>query len=147
ASSNRFRERSSRGSSSSSSVAGRSALQSFKLSPFGRRSLPVQANLSSQPDTVILLVSKQDRPSHSKGPAMNSSQQTITESSRWTRAEWWMLTVSCLAVALVVAAMAALYSALPQIAVETGATQAQLTWIVDGYTLVLACLVLPAGAI
>lgn len=78
---------------------------------------------------------------------MHSPQQTITESSRWTRAEWWMLTVSCLAVALVVAAMAALYSALPEIAVETGATQAQLTWIVDGYTLVLACLVLPAGAI
>ncbi|MCC3317964.1 MFS transporter [Nocardia africana] len=58
-----------------------------------------------------------------------------------------MLTVSCLAVALVVAAMAALYSALPLIAVATGATQSQLTWIVDGYTLVLACLVLPAGAV
>ncbi|MBY6709100.1 MFS transporter [Rhodococcus sp. BP-241] len=58
-----------------------------------------------------------------------------------------MLIVSCMAVALVVAAMAALYSALPEIAVTTGATQAQLTWIVDGYTLVLACLVLPAGAI
>ncbi|MEW2017728.1 MFS transporter, partial [Rhodococcus sp. NPDC076796] len=58
-----------------------------------------------------------------------------------------MLIVSCMAVALVVAAMAALYSALPQIAVATGATQAQLTWIVDGYTLVLACFVLPAGAI
>src|SRR3546814_9637707 len=58
-----------------------------------------------------------------------------------------MLIVSCMAVALVVATMAALYSALPQIAVATGATQAQLTWIVDGYTLVLACFVLPAGAI
>ncbi|MET9202268.1 MFS transporter, partial [Gordonia sp. NPDC003585] len=58
-----------------------------------------------------------------------------------------MLTVSCLAVALVVAAMAALYSALPLIAVATGATQSQLTWIVDGYTLILACLVLPAGAV
>lgn len=51
-----------------------------------------------------------------------------------------------MAVALVVAAMAALYSALPQIAVATRATQAQLTWIVDGYTLVLACFVLPAGS-
>ena len=29
----------------------------------------------------------------------------------------------------------------------TAATQGQLTWIVDGYTLVLACLLLPAGAI
>lgn len=78
---------------------------------------------------------------------MNTHGTDTVEIARWTRAEWWMLTVSCLAVALVVAAMAALYSALPQIAVETGATQAQLTWIVDGYTLVLACLVLPAGAV
>ncbi|VFA99695.1 Antiseptic resistance protein [Nocardia cyriacigeorgica] len=78
---------------------------------------------------------------------MNGSGTDTVEIARWTRAEWWMLTVSCLAVALVVAAMAALYSALPHIAVATGATQAQLTWIVDGYTLVLACLVLPAGAV
>ncbi|WP_280382488.1 MFS transporter [Nocardia wallacei] len=78
---------------------------------------------------------------------MNAPGTDTVEIARWTRAEWWMLTVSCLAVALVVAAMAALYSALPQIAVATGATQAQLTWIVDGYTLVLACLVLPAGAV
>ena len=35
---------------------------------------------------------------------------------------------------------------LPDIALETAATQTQLTWIVDGYTLVLACLLLPAGA-
>ncbi len=78
---------------------------------------------------------------------MTAPGTDTVEIARWTRAQWWMLTVSCLAVALVVAAMAALYSALPQIAVATGATQAQLTWIVDGYTLVLACLVLPAGAI
>jgi EmrB/QacA subfamily drug resistance transporter len=78
---------------------------------------------------------------------VNTPGTDTVEIARWTRAQWWMLTVSCLAVALVVAAMAALYSALPQIAVATGATQAQLTWIVDGYTLVLACLVLPAGAI
>lgn len=79
-------------------------------------------------------------------PVATPGTDTV-EIARWTRAQWWMLTVSCLAVALVVAAMAALYSALPQIALATGATQAQLTWIVDGYTLVLACLVLPAGAV
>jgi MFS family permease len=43
--------------------------------------------------------------------------------------------------------MAALYSALPAIAIDTGASQRQLTWVVDGYTLALACLVLPAGAL
>ncbi|UFS95861.1 MFS transporter [Nocardia huaxiensis] len=67
--------------------------------------------------------------------------------TRLSRAQRWMLTVSCLSIALVVAAMAALYSALPQIAAETGATQQQLTWVVDGYTLALACLVLPGGAL
>ncbi|WP_245718446.1 MFS transporter [Nocardia miyunensis] len=59
----------------------------------------------------------------------------------------WVVLLSCMAVALVVAAMAALYTALPHIATETGATQGQLTWIIDGYTLALACLVLPAGAL
>lgn len=55
--------------------------------------------------------------------------------------------VSCLAVALVIGSMAALYTSLPDIAAATGATQSQLTWVVDGYTLALACLVLPAGAL
>lgn len=59
----------------------------------------------------------------------------------------WTLFVSCLSIALVVGSMAALYTALPDIALETGATQRQLTWIVDAYTLALACLVLPAGAL
>ncbi|MDO3646963.1 MFS transporter [Nocardia mangyaensis] len=58
-----------------------------------------------------------------------------------------LLTLSCLAVILVTASMAALYTALPEIAADTGASQAELTWIVDGYTLALACLVLPGGAL
>ena len=78
---------------------------------------------------------------------MNERRSDSASVARWSGAQWWMLIVSCMAVAVVVAAMAALYSALPQIAVATGAPQAQLTWIVDGYTLVLACFVLPAGAI
>nr|WP_051030201.1 MFS transporter [Nocardia takedensis] len=49
--------------------------------------------------------------------------------------------------ALVVASMAALYTALAPIAVATGADHTQTAWIVDSYTLVLACLVLPAGAL
>ncbi|HLS75301.1 MAG TPA: MFS transporter [Nocardia sp.] len=61
--------------------------------------------------------------------------------------QWWLLIVACLGVALVIAAMAALYTALPEIAADTGATQQQLTWIIDGYTLLLACLVLPCGAL
>jgi EmrB/QacA subfamily drug resistance transporter len=64
-----------------------------------------------------------------------------------TRARIWTLAVACMGVALVVASMVALNTALGDIAVATSATQAQLTWVVDGYTLVLACLLLPAGAI
>ena len=64
-----------------------------------------------------------------------------------SRARIWLLTVACLGVSLVITSMVALNTALPDIAVETSASQAQLTWVVDGYTLVLACLLLPAGAI
>jgi EmrB/QacA subfamily drug resistance transporter len=64
-----------------------------------------------------------------------------------TRARWWLLIVACLDVSLVVSSMIALNTALGGIAVDTSATQTQLTWVVDGYTLVLACLLLPAGAI
>src|SRR5690242_21902629 len=59
----------------------------------------------------------------------------------------WLLTVAALCVLLVIASMVALNAALPDLALQTSATQSQLTWVVDGYTLVLACLLLPAGAL
>jgi EmrB/QacA subfamily drug resistance transporter len=64
-----------------------------------------------------------------------------------TLRRYWLLVVAALGVTLVIASIVALNAALPDIARETSATQTQLTWIVDGYTLVLACLLLPAGAI
>jgi EmrB/QacA subfamily drug resistance transporter len=64
-----------------------------------------------------------------------------------TQARIWVLTVACLAALLVISSMVALNTALPDIAKATSATQTQLTWIVDSYTLVLACLLLPAGAL
>nr|WP_313313626.1 MFS transporter [Dietzia maris] len=59
----------------------------------------------------------------------------------------WLLFINIVAVSLVVATMSALYTSLPDIAVAIGATQAELTWIVDSYTLALAALVLTAGAL
>lgn len=59
----------------------------------------------------------------------------------------WLITIACAAVSMVVAAMAALNTALPDIAIDTGADSGQMTWIIDGYTLALAALLLPAGAI
>lgn len=63
------------------------------------------------------------------------------------RARAWTLLIACFGVLLVIASMVALNTALPDIASATSATQAELTWIVDSYTLVLACLLLPAGAL
>src|SRR5512139_3668984 len=72
-------------------------------------------------------------------------QPDVTDVSR--RRRTWTLVVACAGVALVIASMIALNSALGDIAVATSATQSQLTWVVDGYTLALACLLLPAGAL
>jgi EmrB/QacA subfamily drug resistance transporter len=58
-----------------------------------------------------------------------------------------VLRVMCLALMMVVAAVASLNVALPAIARDTGATQTQLQWIVEGYALAFAALLLPAGAI
>src|SRR5215510_15172729 len=58
-----------------------------------------------------------------------------------------VLRVMCLALMMVVAAVASLNVALPEIARDTGATQTQLQWIVDAYALAFAALLLPAGAI
>src|SRR5215469_10716579 len=54
--------------------------------------------------------------------------------------------VVCMALATVVAAMSSLNVALPDIARSTHATQTQLAWVIDAYSLVFASLLLPAGA-
>lgn len=65
----------------------------------------------------------------------------------WSIRTVWLILVACLAVSLVVAAMAALNTALPDIARDLAASSTQMMWIIDGYTLILAALLLPAGAI
>lgn len=58
-----------------------------------------------------------------------------------------VLPTIALSLMTVVSAVAGLNMALPSIAVETEATQTQLTWIVDSYTVIFAGLLLLAGAI
>ncbi|MEZ5211080.1 MFS transporter [Gordonia sp. PP30] len=65
----------------------------------------------------------------------------------WSLRTIWLILVACFAVSLVVAAMAALNTALPDIARDVHASSSDMTWIIDGYTLVLAALLLPAGAL
>ncbi len=55
--------------------------------------------------------------------------------------------VVCLALAAVVAAMASLNVALPDIARDTRASQTELVWVIDAYSLAFAALLLPAGGI
>ena len=55
--------------------------------------------------------------------------------------------VVCLALATVVSAMSSLNVALPDIARTTHASQTQLAWVIDSYSLVFAALLLPAGAL
>jgi EmrB/QacA subfamily drug resistance transporter len=64
-----------------------------------------------------------------------------------TRRRGAVLRVMCLALMMVVASVASLNVALPEIARDTGASQTQLQWIVDAYAIVFAALLLPAGAI
>ena len=80
--------------------------------------------------------------------AANRSSPTSGARPRSARTRrGWTLVIACAGAALVIASMIALNTALADIAAATSATQTQLTWIVDSYTLVLACLLLPAGAI
>ena len=55
--------------------------------------------------------------------------------------------VVCIALAAVTAAMSSLNVALPDIARSTHASQTQLSWIIDAYSLVFAALLLPGGAL
>lgn len=61
--------------------------------------------------------------------------------------QFTVLAAVCLALTGVVASMAALNVALQPIAFDLGATQSQLLWIVNAYTIVLAGLLLPLGAV
>jgi len=55
--------------------------------------------------------------------------------------------VICLALAAVVAAMASLNVALPDIAHGTHASQTDLTWVIDAYSLAFVSLLLPGGGL
>lgn len=58
-----------------------------------------------------------------------------------------ILAVTCLALGVVVSAMASLNVALPGITLQVHADQTQQSWIIDAYSLVFASLLLPAGAL
>ena len=70
-----------------------------------------------------------------------------TSSAMSTRRTRAILAVMAIALMAVVSAVSGLNVALPSLARDTGASQTQLTWIVDAYTVVFAGLLLLAGAL
>ena len=53
----------------------------------------------------------------------------------------------CTALIAVVASVSGLNVAQQELAIDLGASQSQLLWIINGYTMALAALLLPIGAI
>ena len=69
-------------------------------------------------------------------------------STRWsTSGRWAILLVLCLSLVMVVVGNTALNVALPTLVRELHASETQLQWITDAYSLVFAGLLLPAGAL
>ncbi|MFI8975214.1 MFS transporter [Nocardia asteroides] len=58
-----------------------------------------------------------------------------------------VLVAMCTCLVLVVASVSALNLAMPDLAIDLSASTTSLTWIADAYTVVLAALVLPIGAL
>jgi MFS family permease len=109
-------------------------------------STPVEGTL---PETTVLVTEHEVLLSTAAalGPSLGISDDETPATAGPSRRRTWTLTVACMGVALVMSSMVALNTVLGDIAIATSATQTQLTWVVDSYTLVLACLLLPAGAI
>jgi EmrB/QacA subfamily drug resistance transporter len=60
---------------------------------------------------------------------------------------WWILAAMCLTLLGVMLANTSMNMALPKMAIDLGLTQLDLTWVVNGYTLVFASLLFISGAV
>ncbi|MCZ7630802.1 MAG: hypothetical protein M5U19_17975 [Microthrixaceae bacterium] len=63
------------------------------------------------------------------------------------RRRTWILVAMCTALVAVVASVSGLNVAQQDLAVHLGASQGELLWIINGYTIALAALLLPIGAV
>lgn len=106
---------------------------------------------SPTPEKAIALEAKREQAVAKKLRFKNREElrelYRIGNPDKFTKDDIWLFVVSCFGVVLVMAAMASLNTVLPDIAMDAKANQSELTWIVDAYTLALAGLLLPAGAI
>jgi len=77
---------------------------------------------------------------------LTSTAPTVESDSVYDR-RWWTLGVLCMSLILVVIGNSSLNVALPELATEFNATNAQLQWVVAGYSLVFAGLLFTTGAL
>jgi len=71
----------------------------------------------------------------------------VPDQSKIYERRWWTLGVLCLSLVMIVVANASLNVALPTLVKDLHASSSALQWIVDGYSLVFAGLLLTAGAL
>lgn len=69
------------------------------------------------------------------------------EAKAEARRRTWILVAVCTGLIAVVASVSGLNVAQGQLAADLGATQSQLLWVINGYTIALAALLLPIGAV
>src|SRR3954471_22210493 len=80
------------------------------------------------------------------GPAGGMLDPPMDDTAIYAR-RWWALAVLCMSLFVIVLDNTILNVALPALRSSVDASTSQLQWIVDGYTLVVACLLLTAGSI
>ncbi|MFI5054011.1 MAG: MFS transporter [Acidimicrobiia bacterium] len=76
----------------------------------------------------------------------SSPAHAMTDEKAYER-RWWTLGVLCLSLVIVFTGNSSLNVALPTLARELGATEAQLQWVVASYSLVFAGLLFTTGAL
>jgi EmrB/QacA subfamily drug resistance transporter len=79
--------------------------------------------------------------------APNPALIPFDRESRAYHQRWWILGVLCLSLLVIIVDNSILNVAIPTLVRDLGATNSQLQWIVDSYTLVFAGLLLTAGSL
>ena len=92
-----------------------------------------------------MTTSSQDGPADA--PASNLFVNAAEDLVDDPRQRTLILAAMCLALVAVIASVSSLNVALQALAADLGASQSELLWMVNGYTLALAALLLPVGAI
>src|SRR5436853_22061 len=82
------------------------------------------------------------RPDTQRRPTLSERVQARSFERRW-----WILTVLCVSLLVIVLDNSILNVAIPTIVRDLGASEGQIQWIVDAYTLVFAGLLLTMGSL